>query len=103
GDTGSGIPAEHVQRVFDRFYRVDTARAADPGGSGLGLAIVQSIVKLHGGEIALESNVLRGTMITLSFPHSVVAEEQRRNTLDRAEGDTRSLARAALRVVATEL
>jgi signal transduction histidine kinase len=102
GDTGSGIPVEHLQRVFDRFYRVDTARAADPGGSGLGLAIVQSIVKLHGGEIVLQSDVLRGTMVTLSFPHSIVAEEHGDGILDRAEGDPRSSARPAPYPAGTE-
>ncbi len=66
-DTGAGIPAEHLPRVFDRFYRADPARARDRGGSGLGLAIVQSIARLHGGTAEVTSEVGRGTRIALTF------------------------------------
>jgi two-component system heavy metal sensor histidine kinase CusS len=65
-DTGSGIPAEHLPRVFDRFYRVDSARSSR--GSGLGLALVKSIVQLHGGTAKIESETDRGTRVTLTFP-----------------------------------
>ncbi len=65
-DTGSGIPAEHLARVFDRFYRVDSARSSQ--GSGLGLALVKSIVQLHGGAASIESTPNRGTCVTLTFP-----------------------------------
>jgi two-component system heavy metal sensor histidine kinase CusS len=67
-DNGYGIPAEHLPRVFDRFYRVDAARSGDPGGSGLGLSIVRSIVEFHGGEVTLESRMKQGTTATLIFP-----------------------------------
>ena len=53
-DHGVGIPPEHVERVFERFYRIDPARAAESGGAGLGLAIVRRIARLHGGEVRLE-------------------------------------------------
>ena len=53
-DHGVGIPPEHVERVFERFYRVDPARAAESGGAGLGLAIVRRIARLHGGDVRLE-------------------------------------------------
>ena len=53
-DHGVGIPPEHVERVFERFYRVDQARAAESGGAGLGLAIVRRIARLHGGDVRLE-------------------------------------------------
>src|SRR5262249_25616090 len=52
-DTGVGIPAEALPRVFDRFFRVDSSRAQASGGTGLGLAIVQSIVLLHGGDVQI--------------------------------------------------
>lgn len=67
-DNGTGIPAEHLSKVFDRFYRVDHADARHPGGAGLGLAIVQSIMRLHGGSARVTSREGQGTTFTLSFP-----------------------------------
>jgi len=67
-DTGCGIPAEDLPRVFDRFYRADRARSSQFGGVGLGLAIVKGIVTLHGGWTEVESQVGKGTRIVLSFP-----------------------------------
>jgi two-component system heavy metal sensor histidine kinase CusS len=66
-DTGAGIAAEHLPRVFDRFYRADSARTSE--GVGLGLALVKSIMDLHGGAAQIESKPGRGTTVTLSFPH----------------------------------
>ncbi len=67
GDTGCGIGKEHLPHHFDRFYRVDAARARDGESSGLGLAIVKSIMTLHGGAVAIESEPGRGTTATLTF------------------------------------
>lgn len=64
-DTGSGIAGEHLKRVFDRFYRVDAARSSTGAESGLGLAIVQTIARLHGGEVEINSAVGLGTSVTL--------------------------------------
>jgi signal transduction histidine kinase len=69
-DNGYGIPAEHLPRVFDRFYRVDSARSHDPGGSGLGLSIVKSIVEFHGGEVTIASRLKDETTVTLIFPEA---------------------------------
>lgn len=66
-DTGAGIAPEHLPRVFDRFYRADPSRSSE--GAGLGLALVKSIAKLHGGTVALASEVDRGTSVTIRFPH----------------------------------
>ena len=69
-DTGVGIPAEALPRVFDRFFRVDSSRSQASGGTGLGLAIVQSIALLHGGNVRISSQPGRGTTVTLHMPVS---------------------------------
>jgi len=71
-DTGSGIPAEHLNRIFERFYRVDAARSRDEGGTGLGLAIVRHLVEAHGGTVHARSLVGHGTTITVVFPPKAV-------------------------------
>ncbi len=68
-DSGAGIPVEHLDRIFERFYVVDKARSRQNGGTGLGLAIVKHIVQLHGGEIAVQSRPGAGsTFIVRLFP-----------------------------------
>ncbi len=67
-DTGVGIPAEALPRVFDRFFRVDSSRSQASGGTGLGLAIVQSIAQLHGGKVEISSQPGQGTRVTLRMP-----------------------------------
>jgi heavy metal sensor kinase len=67
-DTGIGIPPEHLPHVFERFYRVDPARAGDGGGAGLGLAICRSIIQGLRGRIDLESQAGRGTTVRVIIP-----------------------------------
>ena len=66
-DTGIGIPEEHRERIFERFYRVDKSRSKATGGTGLGLAIVKHIVAQHGAKISLQSEQGRGTEIRVDF------------------------------------
>ena len=67
-DTGIGIPPEHIDRVFERFYRVDKSRSKAVGGTGLGLAIVKHAAKLHNASVSIESEPDKGTMVTVRFP-----------------------------------
>ena len=66
-DTGIGIPKEHQERVFERFYRVDKSRSKQTGGTGLGLAIVKHVVAIHNASLSLESEEGKGTEITVTF------------------------------------
>ncbi len=67
-DTGTGIAADHLPRVFERFYRVDPARSRAQGGTGLGLSIVRHLVEAHQGRVDLTSAVGRGTTVRIFFP-----------------------------------
>jgi two-component system phosphate regulon sensor histidine kinase PhoR len=67
-DTGSGIPAEELPRLTERFYRVDKARSRELGGTGLGLAIVKHIVQAHGGKLHISSTVNVGTTVRFTVP-----------------------------------
>jgi two-component system phosphate regulon sensor histidine kinase PhoR len=67
-DTGIGIPKEEVQRLGERFYRVDRSRSRDLGGTGLGLSIVKHLMIAHGGKMEIESQLGRGTKVSLFFP-----------------------------------
>jgi signal transduction histidine kinase len=67
-DNGSGIPADELPYIFDRFHRGDKSRHSDNGESGLGLAIVKALVESHGGRVWAESKPGEGTIVTMSFP-----------------------------------
>ena len=70
-DTGVGIPADSIERVFHRFYRVDRSRSRQMGGTGLGLSIVKHLVRLQGGTVRVESRLGEGSRFTLEFPAAV--------------------------------
>jgi two-component system phosphate regulon sensor histidine kinase PhoR len=75
-DTGPGIPAEHLPRLTERFYRVDPGRSRETGGSGLGLAIVKHALHRHGGHLQIESIEGRGSTFTCHFPPERVLERR---------------------------
>lgn len=72
-DTGIGIPPEHQERIFERFYRVDKSRSKELGGTGLGLSIVKHAALLHNAKIDLQSAEGKGTTITLLFPEDTTS------------------------------
>lgn len=72
-DTGAGIPADHIDKIFERFFRVDKSRSKETGGTGLGLAIVKHAVLYHGGTIKAESELGEGTLFTITFSPSPAA------------------------------
>ena len=66
-DEGIGIAPEHHDRLFERFYRVDKSHSKETGGTGLGLSIVKHTVLIHNGKITMNSEVSKGTKITVTF------------------------------------
>ena len=74
-DDGMGIPKENLTRIFDRFYRVDRARARSMGGTGLGLAIAKEMIQAHGGQIWAESEEGHGTTIFFTLPYQEMDDE----------------------------
>jgi signal transduction histidine kinase len=69
-DTGEGIPPEHLPHMFERFYRVESARSRTDGGAGLGLAIVKQMVLAHGGTVRVESEIGKGSTFYITLPMS---------------------------------
>jgi two-component system, OmpR family, phosphate regulon sensor histidine kinase PhoR len=75
-DKGIGIPAEHLERIFERFYRVDKARSREAGGTGLGLSIVRHICLLHNGKAEVESRAGEGSVFRIKIPNPLLQTRQ---------------------------
>jgi signal transduction histidine kinase len=88
-DTGGGIPADALAQLFERFYRVDSARARASGGSGLGLAIVQAIVQAHHGQVEIQSAPGGGTCVTIQLPRAPVPATQPADAQDHVASAAR--------------
>jgi two-component system sensor histidine kinase SenX3 len=67
-DTGIGIPVRYRDRIFERFFRVDRARSRESGGTGLGLSIVRNVARVHGGSVAMTSEVGEGSTFVIRLP-----------------------------------
>jgi signal transduction histidine kinase len=76
-DTGVGIPERHLPMLFERFYRVDTARSRNDGGTGIGLAIARSVIEAHGGRIWAESTPGEGSVFAFELPVARTNEEKK--------------------------
>jgi two-component system, OmpR family, sensor histidine kinase VicK len=74
-DQGLGIPKENLEKIFERFYRVDKARTRQMGGTGLGLAIAKEMISAHGGDVWATSTEGRGTTITFTLPYDSTQED----------------------------
>jgi two-component system sensor histidine kinase SenX3 len=79
-DHGIGIPTRDLERIFERFYRVDRARSRETGGTGLGLAIVRHVAQAHGGEVTVQSTEGEGSTFTLYLPSTQIARPSRSDT-----------------------
>jgi two-component system phosphate regulon sensor histidine kinase PhoR len=90
-DTGEGIPSHHLDRLFERFYRVDRARSRELGGTGLGLAIVKHLAKSHGGEVIVRSEFGKGTEFAIELPHPQAGPNQELATVSGEAGPSQSM------------
>jgi two-component system sensor histidine kinase SenX3 len=90
-DQGDGIPARDLDRIFERFYRVDRARSRETGGTGLGLSIVRHVASNHGGDVLVSSTEGEGSTFVLRLPASVLvdaAHVKARDVQDRTNDPT---------------
>ncbi|MET0519243.1 MAG: phosphate regulon sensor histidine kinase PhoR [Burkholderiaceae bacterium] len=95
-DTGLGIAREHIPRLTERFYRVDGSRSRDTGGTGLGLSIVKHVAQRHGGELAIQSEVGKGSKFKLLLPAARVREAHEALGVEAAMAPGAAAAAAAL-------
>jgi two-component system phosphate regulon sensor histidine kinase PhoR len=88
-DTGEGIPAHHLDRLFERFYRVDRARSRELGGTGLGLAIVKHLAKAQGGEVSVRSKFGEGSVFMIELPRSALTSDTNEPAQESGQDEAR--------------
>lgn len=91
-DQGEGIAPEQLERIFERFYRVDDARTRHEGGTGLGLSIARHSMRAHGGDVTVRSEPGKGSQFTLSFPLSDRPAKKQAKRVKRARKALKKLA-----------
>ena len=78
-DTGPGIPETELEQVFEPFFRLEKSRSRETGGTGLGLSIARTIVRAHGGDVALSNRAESGLLVTVTLPLETAPDQQERN------------------------
>lgn len=91
-DEGEGIEPEHLERIFERFYRVDDARSRQEGGTGLGLSITRNAIRAHGGDVTVRSTPGKGARFTISLPLRDSTKKKRKKQVKRARETLKELA-----------
>jgi signal transduction histidine kinase/HD-GYP domain-containing protein (c-di-GMP phosphodiesterase class II) len=99
-DTGVGIPTEHLDKIFDRFYQVDGSMARQYGGAGLGLTICKSIMEWHGGSIEVESEEGKGSKFIAVFPQKALESRALANVGDDEDRTSESIAKLTVEMIA---
>jgi signal transduction histidine kinase/putative methionine-R-sulfoxide reductase with GAF domain len=99
-DTGVGIPMDHLDKIFDRFYQVDSSMARQYGGAGLGLTICKSIMEWHGGSIEVESQEGRGSKFIAVFPQKASESRALANVSDDEDHTSESIAKLTVEMIA---
>ena len=79
-DNGPGVPEAELEQVFEPFFRLEKSRSRETGGTGLGLSIARTIVRAHGGEVALTNRTEGGLLVTVTLPLETEPDQQERNT-----------------------
>jgi PAS domain S-box-containing protein len=93
-DTGTGIPTHELPRIFERFHRIEGARGRSHEGSGIGLALVRDLVRLHGGDVTVESEMDQGTAFTVAIPFGAIGFHAERGGEERPPTQTAARAQA---------
>jgi len=99
-DTGVGIPVQHLDKIFDRFYQVDSSMAREYGGAGLGLTICKSIMEWHGGSVEVQSQEGRGSKFSAVFPQKATESRALANVTEDEDRTSESIVKLTVEMIA---